>query len=118
MKNIINLNSLEAAQVMRLCFKVFWSSTVYVLPQVQGVDVNLWFQMISDLMNKRLPEASEGIEPFGQPTDPADRKVWPWWKVSEFSFHSGQVLKELSCYCSIVEEVDFTYYDTFHTTLR
>lgn len=81
LQHLINNNSLEAAQVMRLCFKIFHSATVYLLPQVAAVDVNLWFQMIADILNKRLPEASEGIEPLGQPTDPAERKSWPWWKV-------------------------------------
>ncbi len=79
---IIFNNSIEAAQVMRLCLKIFWSSTLYVLPIVSGVDVNLWFQIISEVLNKHLPESSEGLEPFNQPTDPDERKVWPWWKVA------------------------------------
>jgi hypothetical protein len=84
MTSIITNNSIEAAQVMRLCFKIFWSSTVYLLPYVPGCDVNLWFTMITELMNKRLPEASENLEPYGQPTDPSDRKVWPWWKLKKW----------------------------------
>lgn len=82
MKMIIYNNTIEAAQVMRLCLKIFWSSTLYVLPVVTGVDVNLWFQIVSEVLNKRLPESSEGIEPYNQPIDPDERKVWPWWKVT------------------------------------
>lgn len=85
MTQIITHNSIEAAQVMRLCFKVFWSATVYILPNVTGVDVNLWFNMIAEVMNKRLPEASEGIEPVGQPVNVSDRKTWPWWKLKKWT---------------------------------
>jgi hypothetical protein len=85
MTQIISNNSLEAASVMRLCLKIFWSATTYMLPAVAGIDVNLWFQMIADIMNKRIPEASEGIEPLGQPTDPNERKMWPWWKLKKWA---------------------------------
>jgi hypothetical protein len=86
LKHLIHHNSIEAAQVMRLCFKIFWSSTVYLLPtNVTGIDVNLWFNLIAEIMNKRLPEASEGIEPAGQPTDPHERKTWPWWKLKKWT---------------------------------
>jgi len=78
---LIQLHSLEAAEVMRLCLKIFWSATIYVLPPVAGVDVNLWFNMISEILNKRLPESSEGLEPFNQPVEAEERKKWPWWKV-------------------------------------
>lgn len=85
MTQIVGLNTIEAAQVMRLCLKIFYSATVYLLPQVSGVDVNLWFQMIADLINKPLPEAEEGLEPAGQPKNPEDRTAWPWWKVKKWA---------------------------------
>lgn len=81
MQQVLQNNSLEAAQIMRMCLKTFWSSTNFALPDAQGVNVNLWFEMIASILNKRLPEASEGLEPFGQPLSIDDRKVWPWWKV-------------------------------------
>jgi hypothetical protein len=56
---------LEAAHVMRLCLKIFWSATIYTLPTVQGIDVNSWFQIIGHILQKNLPEASEGQEPAG-----------------------------------------------------
>ena len=46
-----------------------------------GIDVNAWFQIIGHILQKELPEASEGKEPSGQPLSLEDRKVWPWWKV-------------------------------------
>jgi importin-7 len=81
MQFLASHHSLEAAQVMRLCLKIFWSATMYSLPQVSGVNVNLWFELIAGILNKTLPEASEGLEPAGQPVDPEERKSWPWWKV-------------------------------------
>jgi hypothetical protein len=86
MTSILDNNSIEAAQVQRLCLKVFWSSTHNALPSVTGVDVNLWFQMMAHLLNKNLPEASENIEPYGQPISVDERNSWPWWKVSQSLF--------------------------------
>lgn len=85
MTNILHNNSLEAAQVMRLCLKIFFSATVYMLPQVASIDVNLWFQAIAAIVDKPLPEAEEGIEPVGQPKDPDERKMWPWWKLKKWA---------------------------------
>jgi hypothetical protein len=84
MGQVIQHNSIEAAQVMRMCLKIFWSATMYSLPTgVHGVDVNVWFQLLGTIIQKELPEASEGLEPAGQPVDLDERKKWPWWKVSE-----------------------------------
>ena len=55
---------------------------MYTLPESSGVDVAHWFQIISQILQKRLPEAHEGLEPAGQPVDPGERKQWPWWRVS------------------------------------
>ena len=52
-----------------------------------GIDVNAWFQILGHILQKDLPEASEGKEPSGQPLSLEDRKVWPWWKVSSIIFH-------------------------------
>lgn len=84
MTQVLDNNTLEAAQVMRVCLKIFWSATQYQLPSVQGVDVNLWFHVLASLMDKKLPEASEGLEPAGQPLELEDRNAWPWWKVYIF----------------------------------
>lgn len=35
---VIAHNSLEAAHVMRLCLKIFWSATNYTLPQVNSFE--------------------------------------------------------------------------------
>jgi hypothetical protein len=86
MSNLVINNSIEAAQVMRICLKIFWSATLYRLPIVSGIDVNFWFQIIANIMNKPLPEANTGEEPVGQPVDVEERKQWPWWKLKKWAF--------------------------------
>lgn len=87
MNQIINNNSIEAAQVMKVCLKIFWSSTHYILPiDVPGMDVNFWFHMMASILQKDLPEASSGMEPVGQPIEPEDRAQWPWWKLKKWAF--------------------------------
>lgn len=81
MKSILDNHSIEAAQIQRLCLKIFWSSTHNALPSVSGVNVNLWFEMIAHLLDKKLPEANENLEPYNQPQDASERAAWPWWKV-------------------------------------
>lgn len=83
--NLINNNSNEASEVMRISLKIFWSCTVYDLPKVNGVDVNFWFQFIVQILNKRLPEASEGIEPLGQPIEKSAREAWVWWRLKKWA---------------------------------
>lgn len=85
MTSLLENNEIEAAQIMRLCLKVFYSSTVYALPQVQGIDVNFWFNSLAHIIQKKLPEASEGIEPTGQPIRHDERSSWPWWKLKKWA---------------------------------
>ena len=78
---LVDNNAIEAAHIMRVSCKIFWSCTQYALPETTTVDVSLWFQLLTRMLEKKLPEASEGIEPLGQPVDPSERRQWPWWKV-------------------------------------
>lgn len=82
MKSVLENNTIEGAMVLKVCLKIFWSCTNYALPTVTCVDVNLWFQMLTYLLNKPLPEASAGAEPAGQPVSVEEREGWPWWKVT------------------------------------
>lgn len=79
---LLSNNQLEGAHILRLCFKIFWSVTVYKLPQNPVVDYPLWFNALATLLQKPLPEANEGIEPLGQPVRDEERRAWPWWKVT------------------------------------
>ena len=83
---IVTMNSQEAAFVMKVCFKIFYSSTHYLLPKnVSGIDVNYWFQVIASVLRKDLPEGNSGLEPFGQPVDKEDRQNWVWWKLKKWA---------------------------------
>ena len=121
---VLTHNSIEAAQVMKMCLKIFWSATMYQLPQVSGVDVNFWFQVIAQILDKRLPEASEGLEPQGQPVDVEERALWPWWKVKIPFFVHHMLFKCFvmivgSCILmKIVEEVGSTHCQPVHSTVR
>ena len=74
---------------MRICLKIFWSTTVYALSDVNGVDVNLWFNSLAYILQKPLPESHEGLEPIGQPLHPVDRQQWPWWKLKKWAARIG-----------------------------
>eukprot|EP01035_Chromulina_nebulosa_P019648 gene19648-25562_t len=87
---LVDHNSIEAAVILRICFKIFWSYIIYVLPSSTSpastiVNVPLWFNTIGKIVEKRLPEASEGIEPLGQPISPDERRQWPWWKLKKWA---------------------------------
>ena len=86
---LIDNNHIEAAHILRLCFKIFFSYTMYTLPQPNSlaasiVDVNLWFDILGRVFKKPLHEASQNIEPIGQPIDIDERRKWPWWKVKKW----------------------------------
>ena len=119
MTQIINNNTIEAAQVMKVCLKIFWSATHYILPiQVQGVDVNLWFQMIASILQKDLPEASSGLEPVGQPEDKENRRNWPWWKLKKWAIRITSLFIQRygnPRYCND-EYVQFAEYFKSHTS--
>lgn len=44
-----------------------------------------WFEILTRALQKKLPEASTGQEPHGQPVDVDARNSWPWWKVKKWS---------------------------------
>ena len=82
--SLISNNHIEAANIIRMCLKIFYSATAYQLPNIDPgspVDISFWVSAIGALFEKRLPEASEGVEPLGQPLDVDERRQWPWWKV-------------------------------------
>ena len=96
MKTVLENNTIEGAMVLKVCLKIFWSCTNYDLPTVSNVDVNLWFQMLSYLLNKPLPEASAGGEPAGQPLSIEEREAWPWWKVAILAVYK-QLIETAQC---------------------
>ncbi len=85
-KQCLGANTLDAANMMRVILKAYWSAISYNLEGylAQSDVVLQWVDMIHTLLGKQLPEASEGGEPAGQPTDPHERYSWPWWKCKKW----------------------------------
>ncbi|KAF1323075.1 Ran binding protein 7, partial [Globisporangium splendens] len=82
-----NNNSIEAANMMHLILKTYWSCVKTNLPPhiAQTENVIAWMNLFRVIIAKPLPEASEGVEPLGQPTDEEERGKWPWWKLKKWA---------------------------------
>jgi len=87
-------HSLEAALMLKQILKIFWSSTQFYLPGGRGdgspalADPRVlqpWFDILTAVLAKPLPEAETGLEPRGQPTSVEERNAWPWWKAKKWS---------------------------------
>ena len=50
------------------------------------------------MIDKQLPEASEGKEPLNQPTDPDARAAWPWWKLKKWALRVASLFIQ-RCVC-------------------
>lgn len=85
-KALMPLQTLDAARLMKCIVKTYWSATQYSLGTVlcQPESLGTWLEVLNGLLLKRLPEASEGAEPLGQPVDLDDREAWPWWKLKKW----------------------------------
>jgi len=84
--NIINSNEIIAANMMKVCTKIYWSAMQLSLDGTRAdpKDAHLWMQLFHAALKKPLPEASTGLEPKGQPTDVEARNEWPWWKLKKW----------------------------------
>ena len=79
-------NQLEAAMMLKQILKIFWSSTQFYLPvEARPEQLQPWFDVVTQALQKKLPEASTGLEPLGQPVDTDARNAWPWWKVKKWA---------------------------------
>lgn len=80
-------NAIEAAHMMHLILKTYWSCVKTNLPPhiAQTDQVVAWMNIFRMVIAKPLPEASEGGEPAGQPTDEEERNTWPWWKLKKWA---------------------------------
>ena len=57
------------------------------------------------MIDKQLPEASEGKEPLNQPTDPDARAAWPWWKLKKWALRVASLFIQ-RCVSSVVFHSD------------
>ncbi|KAJ6798277.1 importin beta-like SAD2 [Iris pallida] len=74
--------SIEAADLIKLICKIFWSSIYLEIPK-QLFDPNVfngWMLLFLNILERPVP-----LE--GQPTDPDLRKSWGWWKVKKWTIH-------------------------------
>ncbi|KAI9916555.1 hypothetical protein PsorP6_017026 [Peronosclerospora sorghi] len=80
-------NSIEAAHMMHLILKTYWSCVKTNLPPhiAQTEHVIAWMNIFRLIIAKHLPEAREGGEPAGQPTDEEERENWAWWKLKKWA---------------------------------
>jgi hypothetical protein len=80
-------NSKEAASMMKTICKIYWASTQFLFGAWAREEATLmaWMEAINFVLVKPLPEASEGLEPAGQPTDIDERYRWPWWKAKKWA---------------------------------
>jgi hypothetical protein len=85
-KVLLAHNSVEAAHVLHVLCKIYWSGVQFIVPTTLQDPACLaaWMECFHALLMKKLPEASEGVEPLGQPTEIADRMEWPWWKAKKW----------------------------------
>ncbi|GAB2230170.1 hypothetical protein Drorol1_Dr00014427 [Drosera rotundifolia] len=72
----------EAAELIKLICKIFWSSIYLEIPkQLYDANVfNAWMVLLLNILERPVP-----IE--GQPADPEQRKAWGWWKVKKWTIH-------------------------------
>jgi len=72
----------QAAELMKLSLKTFWSSTYLQLPQHLARDevFHSWLAVLHKLLLRTVPTQH-------QPTDPDERRKWPWWKLKKWTLH-------------------------------
>jgi len=74
------MDSIESAQMQLLLAKIFWSVVNFGIPPYLNADANLipWMTCMLQLLQRP-------VNPQGQPTDPEERKEYPWWKCKKWA---------------------------------
>lgn len=117
LNNIREMNIIEAAMVMHVSLKIFWSAVMYELPaEAVKFDWDFWFQFLAFTLEKRLPETSEGIEPAGQPIAEDAREKWPWWRMKKWSSRCIYHIMQRFGNPKHVQEKDRKFAVTFRNT--
>eukprot|EP01103_Thecamoeba_quadrilineata_P015393 TRINITY_DN4851_c0_g1_i1.p1 TRINITY_DN4851_c0_g1~~TRINITY_DN4851_c0_g1_i1.p1 ORF type:complete len:1011 (-),score=143.11 TRINITY_DN4851_c0_g1_i1:224-3256(-) len=78
-QNLLNLNSLAAAEMIILICKIFSTSIQFSLPP-NLMDFNVltpWINALLLLLTKEIPLDQ-------QPLDPQHRHKWPWWRAKKW----------------------------------
>ena len=91
LKHLVTQNSLAAANMMTSILRAYCmltKSTNAVEIEISPQFLLGWFALIKQLIDKKLPEGSTGLEPRGQPTDPEERDKWKWWKLKKWALRA------------------------------
>jgi hypothetical protein len=80
--NLINNDSNEAAEMLKLALKIYHSGIQSELPKSLQDHSSLvpWGTLFLQLIEKKIP--SEAL-----PADPEDRDKYPWWKTKKWAYH-------------------------------
>ena len=70
----------EAAEIIKLICKTFWSATYIALPPAlrDPAHFGAWMEGIFVVINQPVPAA-------GEPEDHYERQKWPWWKCKKWA---------------------------------
>ena len=76
-------SSLELAEMLKLCCKIFWSTIYIEVPSfiLEDEQFNGWMGGLLSLANRPVPRDS-------MPEDNEERQKWPWWKVKKWVYHT------------------------------
>ncbi|CAG8569447.1 9240_t:CDS:10 [Ambispora leptoticha] len=80
-QNLVNENSVDAAEMLKVIFKIYNSVIQYELIATLQDNNSLipWCTIFMQMIAKPLPETS-------LPEDFEDRESYPWWKVKKWAF--------------------------------
>ena len=74
--------SVELAEMLKLCCKIFWSSCYMEIPPIltEEQHFNEWMMALLGLASRPLPRDK-------MPEDNEEREKWPWWKAKKWVYH-------------------------------
>lgn len=79
---LLNLDTIEAAEMLKLALKIYHSSIQVDLPKCLQDPASLvpWGTLFIQLVDKKIP-----FEVL--PTDPEEREKYIWWKTKKWAYH-------------------------------
>lgn len=79
---LINLDTVEAAEMLKLALKIYHSSIQVDLPKCLQDPTSLvpWGTLFLQLVDKKIP--NEVL-----PSDPEEREKFIWWKTKKWAYH-------------------------------
>jgi len=72
----------DLAELLKLCCKIFWSSTYLEIPAILATE-----EQFTGWMGALLALAGRAVPTEGMPEDSEGRKEWPWWKAKKWVYN-------------------------------